>query len=175
MKVKILVIILSLTLPGCSSTHLVTPAGQGETMSFEGVNRRVKSHEVTVTSDGDQTTTAKMFYLDGDSASWTEVSSGRLVKVPVTKIQQLVVVPTTFVEGMAFVGCGIVLGGLIGWQIGSGWTYTLGEGTPGQRGMAIGAVTGAVIMTLFVITEGGDPVFVFPHDSLSSIIQSEEE
>ena len=65
------------------------------------------------------------------------------------------------------VGGGIVLGGMVGWKIGSDGTYTLGQGSPGERGMAIGAVTGAVIGTLAVITEGGDPVFVFPHDSIS--------
>jgi hypothetical protein len=165
---KFTICAITLIMVGCGSSSLVTPTGQGGNLSFDALNKTVQNDEVTISFYSGPNVTGKLFHIEHDSASWTEVESGKLFKVPVPKIMGLSTKPNRFLGGIIGLGGGIAVGGLAGLAIGSGSASTAEHGTWAGLGAAVGAGAGALVGTLVGVGAAGPHIFVIPRDSLRS-------
>ncbi len=147
MKLPICMFALAWALVSCSSSTLVTPTGQGGDFSFEDLNKKIPDNEITISLDDGSEVIGRGFHIQNDSASWTRVDSGSLFKSPVSRIHMLSTSPNRFVGALMGFGGGLVLGGLAGMAVGSGFRSTAEQGTWSGLGAAVGGGFGALVGT----------------------------
>ena len=140
-------VLIAFTALGCSSSSLVTSTGQKGDLSFDQLDEKIRDDEITISLYDDSKVIGKGFHIENDSASWIGVESGTLFKTPVSKIHTLSTSPNRFVGGLIGFGGGLVVGGLAGMAIGSGFASTAEHGTWSALGAAVGAGIGALIGT----------------------------
>lgn len=179
MRLQNSIIVLLWAFVGCSSSELVTPTGRDGNLSFEELNDRIRTKEVTISFRDDSRTHGEEFQVDHDSASWRESKGdGLFFKVPVSRIHTVSTGPNRLVGGLIGFGTGVLAGGIVGWQVAQGMKSSGESGDIGRgllAGAAVGAGGGALVGTISGVAIGRQSVYDFGSNSSGKIDSSIEK
>ena len=146
---KTCIIVLALTLGGCSSSTLVVPTDQRGGISIESFNQTIQFEDVNVLFNDGSEVRGRGVHIEHDSVSWQSTESDSLFHVPVANIHTISTNSNKLKGGLLGFTAGAAGGALAGSRIADGFDASSdSKGLTMALGTAGGAVAGGLIGTI---------------------------